>query len=124
MKSNTLIRMTQALFYFNAALWLAIGILSLVRSSNNDQVQPATPWIIAILMLGNVAALLLCGWGIGTRQKRYLYLALAVLAINILLTVTDQVGVLDLATLAIDVILLGLLIGVWRNAISLPPKGQ
>lgn len=31
------------------------------------------------------------------------------------LTFTNQIGALDLATLAIDVILLGLLIGEWRK---------
>jgi hypothetical protein len=53
--------------------------------------------------------------GIGTTQKRFFYLAFLVLAINILLTVTDQFGILDLATLVIDVILLGLLVGAWKN---------
>jgi len=112
MKSTTLIRMTQALFYLNAAVWVVLGIASLALIKDG----PAyTPWIIAILMFGNAAALLLCGWGIGTRHNGFLYLALVVMGVNILLTFTDQVGALDLATLAIDVILLGLLIGVWRN---------
>jgi len=112
MKSTSLIRMTQALFYLNAAVWVVLGIASLALIKDGPAYMP---WIIAILMFGNAAALLLCGWGIGARHKGFLYLALAVLGVNILLTFTDQVGALDLATLAIDVILLGLLIGVWRN---------
>jgi hypothetical protein len=115
MKSVSLTRMTQALFFFNAAIWLILGITSLLRLANSSGGQPASLWMVAILMFGNVAALLLCGWGIGTTQKGYFYLAFLVLAINILLTVTDQFGVLDLATLVIDVILLGLLVGAWKN---------
>lgn len=113
MKTNPLTRMTQALFYFNAAVWVVLGITSLTRIGSAPSY---VVWIIAVLMFGNAAALALCGWGVGTGRRRYLYLALAVLGINILLTFTDQVGALDLATLAIDVILLGLLIGVWRRA--------
>lgn len=112
MRTNSLTRMAQALFYFNAALWLLLGIVSLVRTSGGS---PSTAWIIAVLMFANAAALALCGWGIGSGQKRFLYLALAVLGVNILLTFTDQVGALDVATLAIDVILLGLLISIWRR---------
>lgn len=112
MPEKSLIRMTQALFLFNAVIWLVITIASLVRLDSNSAI---TPWIIAILMLGNVAAFLLSSWGVGTGQKRFLALALVVLAINILLTITDQVGFLDIATLAIDLILIGLVIGVWRR---------
>jgi hypothetical protein len=112
MPAKSFVRMTQTLFLFNAAIWLVITIASLVRLDSSSAI---TPWIIAILMLGNVAALLLCGWGIGTGQKRFLVLALVVLAINILLTITDQVGIFDIATLVIDLILVGLVIGVWRR---------
>ena len=112
MKTDSLTRMAQALFYFNAAVWVLLGIASLVRSNGGSSYAA---WIIAILMFGNAAVLALCGWGIGTGKKGYLYLALVVLGVNIVLTFTDQVGALDIATLAIDVILLGLLVGVWRR---------
>ena len=112
MKANSLTRMAQALFYFNAAVWVVLGIANLVRNNGGSSYAA---WIIAILMFGNAAALALCGWGIGTGKKGYFSLALGVLGVNILLTFTDQVGALDIATLAIDVILLGLLVGVWRR---------
>ncbi len=56
--------------------------------------------------------------GIGTRRKDFYYFALAVLAIlaiNILLTVKEEFGAFDLATLFIDVLLLGLLIGIRKE---------
>jgi len=51
----------------------------------------------------------LCGILLGKQRRLFLYMTIGVLAINVLLTLTDQVGALDLITLTIDVILLGLL---------------
>ncbi|MBE2223209.1 MAG: hypothetical protein IAF02_16825, partial [Anaerolineae bacterium] len=41
---------------------------------------------------------------------RWFWLATAVLLINIILTFTDQVGIFDLLTLLLDVVILSLLI--------------
>jgi hypothetical protein len=101
------IRAAQALFFANALIWLILGIASLVRLASG---QGLTPVIIAVLMFGNAGAMLVSGLGIGTRQRRYFYLALAVLAVNILLTFTDQFGLLDFVTLVIDLALLALLV--------------
>lgn len=60
MKTNPLTRMTQVLFYFNAAVWVVLGITSLTRI---DSAPSYVPWIIAVLMFSNAAALALCGWG-------------------------------------------------------------
>jgi hypothetical protein len=38
-----------------------------------------------------------------------------VLGINIVLTVTDQFGLLDLVTLVIDLVLVGLVVGIGRT---------
>jgi hypothetical protein len=50
------------------------------------------------------------GFAIGKGKKRLFYLAIAVLVINIILTVIDEFGIFDFATLLIDVVLLALLI--------------
>ncbi len=102
------VRTAQALFFLNAAIWLAFGVWSLVRLSGSSG-QALTLWIVAILMFGNVGAMLLSGVGLGTRQRRFFYLAVAVLAVNIVLTVTDEFGIFDGITLAVDLALLGLL---------------
>lgn len=103
-KAPTSVIVAQAMFFLNAAIWILFGVLTLRR------MHGSTAWIVAILMAGNAGAMLLAGWGIGKRQKRFYYLGIAVLAVNIVLTVTDEFGLFDLITLCIDVILLVLLI--------------
>jgi MFS family permease len=100
----------QALFFLNAAIWVAFGFASISRILSRSLDQALTAWVIAIFMFGNAAAILLSGIVI-TRHGRLGYsFALAVLAVNILLTFTDQVGALDLVTVCIDLVLVALLI--------------
>lgn len=47
--------------------------------------------------------------GIGRQQNRFYFLAIVVLAADIILTVTDEFGVFDFITPFIDVLLLALL---------------
>jgi len=104
------LKTAQVLFCLNAAIWLAIGVESLIRVAHDGSAHQATALIIAVMMFGNVSALILSGWGIGRGGKRFYFLAVAVLIVNIVLTVTDQFGLLDLLTLIIDFILLGILL--------------
>ncbi len=67
-------------------------------------------------MLGNAAALLLCAWLLRRPGSLALPATTAVLAINILLTFTDQVGILDVATAVLDVVLLGIVLAAFRAA--------
>jgi hypothetical protein len=100
--------LAQVLFFLNALIWVFFMILFL-----SDQVTPGDPvssWVIPILMAGNALALLACGIGIGRRTRIFYFLALAVIAINILLTLTDQVGLFDYLTLLVDLVILVLLV--------------
>jgi len=92
----------QALFFLNAAIWTLFGIASLVQGSGLE--GPAR-WIVAILVFVNAAGMLLFGWGIRKQSWQVWVLALGFLGANIFLTVVDQFGPLDLATLAIDILL-------------------
>jgi UPF0716 family protein affecting phage T7 exclusion len=53
-------------------------------------------------------------------QKRFYILGMAVLVVNILLTVTNEFGALDLITLLLDVAILGLLIATRNRTRELP----
>ncbi len=70
--------------------------------------QVVEPWMLFAGMACG-AGMVAAGLGLGRRRVWY-YFALAVLAVNIVLTVTDQFGAFDLATLLLDLILLGLLV--------------
>jgi len=109
-KTFPAVKAAASLFWLNAAIWLIIGVVSLVRVGGSTTISKAIMLVIAVLMFANAAGMLWIGIGIARRRKLYFYLALGFLAINILLTFTDEFGILDLITLLIDIFLLGLLI--------------
>lgn len=94
------------LFAVNAVIWIALGISTLVRMEG----QGIAAWVLAGLMFGNAGAMLLSGWGLDQEKKGFFYLAVAILAVNIVLSVTDDFGLFDLTVLLIDLVLLALLI--------------
>jgi hypothetical protein len=98
----------RALFAVNGAAWILLGIVSLVRLASAD--GTGVPWIVAVLMFGNAAALAWLAWVLGKRRTVWYLVAVAVLAVNILLSVTDEFGLLDLVVLLADGALLILLL--------------
>ena len=113
------IRMAQILLFMNAAVWLLFGFISLVRMAMDESAATSTLLVVAVLMFGNVAALLIAGVVVRKPQKRWFWLVTAVLLINIILTFTDQVGIFDLLTLLLDLLILSLIIAnrawFWRR---------
>ena len=99
----------QGLLLLNAAIWLVFGIVSVVRLAGNAG-QGVTALVVAILIFGNAGAMALSGALLGRRRLLFYLFALAVLAVNIVLTFTDQVGAFDWITFALDLVLLGILL--------------
>jgi len=110
------------LFFLNAAIWLVFGIVTVGRMAGRDPAQAMTTWVVVILMVGNAGAMLISGWGLGRHRKWFYYLAIAVLVVNIILTLTDQFGPLDLATLIIDLVAFGLLMASWHHYLGHPAE--
>jgi hypothetical protein len=110
MKKIGIINLVRFGFYLIALFWVVLGFDSLIRIQNNPANQPQISLVIAFLMFANAAALLICGLGIASGKSWFYLLAIAVLAVNILLTVTDQFGIIDLLTLLLDLSLLTLLL--------------
>ena len=108
--TDRLIQLIKWLFWLNAAVWLAFGIGSMVRIGTGAPGGTAVLTIIAVLMLGNVAAFLWCSWAVQKQASWYRFTVMAVLAVNILLTFTDQFGLLDFLTLLLDLVLLALIL--------------
>ena len=109
-KAPTSVRLAQALFLLIAVIWFLLGVGTLIRTPRGNPDQAIAAPILAFFMAGNACAMLGMGVGLGKRQKRFYYLAILVLAVNIILTFTDEFGLLDFATLIIDGVLLELLI--------------
>ena len=109
-QAPTSVRVARGLFLVNAVIWILLGVATLMRMAGGSTSLGSAAWIISILMFANACVMLWVGVGIGKQQRRFYYLALAVLAVNIVLTVTDQVGLLDWITLCLDVALFALLV--------------
>jgi len=107
-------RWAQGLFFLNSVIWLVLGIASLVRLGGSEG-GVVTALVVAVLMFGNAGAMALSGALLPRRRLLFYLFALAVLAVNIVLTFTDQVGALDWITFAIDLVLLGILIVARRQ---------
>jgi hypothetical protein len=111
------VKTAQALFWLNAAIWVTLAFASLWRvgTGRGGPAQPIVLWIVAGLMFGNAGALLVAGIGLGRLKRVFWLWGLAVLAVNILLTFTDEFGLLDFLTLVIDLALVGLLVAARRQ---------
>ncbi|MBN2146844.1 MAG: hypothetical protein JW726_05625 [Anaerolineales bacterium] len=102
-----LVQVTQAGFYLNALIWIALGIASIVQLSNSSSISAI---VVAVLILVYVAVLLGLGWLLGKQRRQIWFLALGVIAVSIVLTITDQFGLLDLLVLLLNGGLFGLLV--------------
>lgn len=70
--------------------------------------------IIGVLMFGNAGAMLLSAWLLPKKWMSAFIFILLIIAVNIFLTFTDQIGFWDLATVSIDFVLIGILLGKWK----------
>jgi hypothetical protein len=109
-KEPIIVKIAQALFFLNTLIWIIIGVISLVRVMDSYPERAVMAAIIAVMMFGNALCMLICGLWLGKPGKASFFFALAVLAINIILTFTDQFGWTDFGTLLIDLTILGLLL--------------
>jgi len=105
------------MFFLNALVWLALGTLTLAGMAGLYPGQ-ITGYVVGVMMLGNAGAMALSGILLGRQNKGSYYFALFILVINILLTFTDQTGFTDLATLAVDLVLFGILISIRKRYLS------
>ncbi len=105
----------QILLYNNAVIWVGFAAWTILRLATRSSSQQAGYMVIALLMLGNAGAFLLAGLGLSKPNRLSWLFAMAVLAVNIVLTFTDEVGALDLITAALDIIIVGLLIATRKQ---------
>ena len=97
-------------FVILGVIWLVFGLSSVIRVTGGSTSLSSFAWIITGLMFINGAVLIWIGWGLQEARRFYFFLALLALAGNILLTITDEFGVIDLVTLLISISLFLLLL--------------
>lgn len=75
--------------------WFVLGSLSVADFINLGGTFSGFDWIISCLVFLNALGLVFIGWMLGKGQPWIYYFGLFVLGMNILLTFTDQFGIID-----------------------------
>ena len=94
-------KLLRPIFILHAVFWLSLGFIFIFQQAN---------LFLAILIFINSLVLFWIGWNI-KKQKRFIYIiSLCYILLNLILTITDDFGILDLLALIINIITLILLI--------------
>ena len=105
-QTRKMLKLTQGMFFLNAAVWVLFGVLSLLRALDGGS---SLRWFISILMLTNAVVMLWFGVMIVTGRNWIFFLAILYMAINVVLSITDQFGWIDALILLLNLAVLGLL---------------
>jgi lysylphosphatidylglycerol synthetase-like protein (DUF2156 family) len=97
------------LFFITAIILAVFGTGSFMRV--NAKPGMVIVYILyAVLMFGDAVAMLILGLYINRQMKPIYWAAVIILSLNIILTVFDQFGVIDLLFLLLNVVILVVLI--------------
>jgi hypothetical protein len=106
--------LVQYSFFFTAIVLMAFGVNSMFRVSPDANMK-AVYMAYAILMLGDALAMLFCGLLIRARKTAIFWVAVIVLSLNIILTIFDQFGLIDLLFVLLNASTLGLLFNLRKE---------
>jgi len=101
-----MLKTTRAMFFLNGLVWLVFSILS-----SSQAINGTSSWrsILSMLMLINAVVFLGFGFLIRNGQLRIFFLAILYVAVNVVLSITDQFGWFDFLIMLLNLILLGLI---------------
>jgi len=105
------VRLVQSLFLLNAFAWIGLGIATFLRLDQTSSQRNVIIAIMGVMMFGNAGAMLLSAWLLPKKWMPSFIFVLFILAVNILLTFTNQVDFWDWLTVLIDFVLVGILLG-------------
>ena len=97
------------LFFITTIVLVIFGAGSFLQV-NDDSGMEMIYNIYAVLMFGDAIAMLVCGLYINGRMKLVYWFAVILLTLNIVLTIFDQVGLIDILFMLLNVITLVVLI--------------
>lgn len=106
--------LVQYLFFFTAAVLMAFGLGSMFRAGPSPDMK-LLYMVYAILMLGDALAMLACGLFIRRRKALVFWFAVILLGLNIILSIFDQFGLVDLLFVLLNLFTLGPLIALRRE---------
>ena len=103
---SNLLKLTRALFFITAAVWLIFGALGFMRAMTATS---DLRLILSVLMVANAAVMFWFGVMIISGRKWIFFLAILYMALNVVLSVTDQFGWIDALILLLNLCVLGML---------------
>ena len=104
----------QYLFFFTAIVLMALGVGSIFRAGPSPDMK-LIYMVYAILMFGDALAMLACGLLIRAGKTAIFWSAVTLLSFNIILSIFDQFGLVDLLFVLLNAFTLGLLIAFRRE---------
>ncbi|MDP1780173.1 MAG: hypothetical protein Q8K73_07855 [Anaerolineales bacterium] len=104
MKTSTL-QLSRYLFLFTAAILVVFGAGSFFRINENPNMLGLYAFY-AFAMFSDAAFMLICAFLLRQKTRRIYLLAVIVLSLNIVLTIFDQFGFVDLIFLLLNLITL------------------
>lgn len=113
-RPGTPLRAAQLLLVLNSLLWIGMGIYGLIRFPVSDE-NAVFAWVVVGLMFANALILLWVAWGLDRGSHALYWLGLAQVGVNLILSVTDQIGAWDLIVLLLNAITLALLFSQRRQ---------
>lgn len=104
----------QMLFGINVVVWLAFGVVGIIRLADIMPGQIVV-WVIAgAVMFGNVGAMVAAAVLLSRRRFVFYLFALAVVLVNVLAAFMDQLGPADFLAMVPNLLILSILVGKRR----------
>ena len=117
---SSMLNLTRISFFLNAAVWLFFGVLSVFRFAEDGSLMRL---VYAVLMIANAVVMAWFGLTIVSGRNWVFFLGILYMAINVVLSITDQFGWIDALILLLNLVILGLLF-VTRQRMSSTDKAS
>lgn len=103
---SKLLKTTQVTFFLNALVWLAFAVMSFSIAFNTEG---NWRFLLSTLMLINASIFVGFGFLIRKGQPWVFFVGILYVAVNVVLSITDQFGWFDFLIMLLNLVLLGLL---------------
>jgi hypothetical protein len=99
----------RVLLIVNGTIWIVFCVLGLLSPHAQFGLPTGSRWVILALMAINGLALISFGLIINRGSRLVIFLAAGYVALNMLLSITDEVGFFDIFVLGLNLLILALL---------------
>ena len=103
---SSLLKITQVTFFLNALVWLVFGVMSFSLAFNGTG---SWRFVLSALMLINASIFMGFGFLIRKGKTRVFFMGILYVAVNVVLSITDQFGWFDFLIMLLNLVLLDLM---------------